>query len=379
MCGHRPHLHLGPDEAPVNDGVDQDRMTDEKARLLVFIATPLESEHVERIRAVAPDRLEVIFEPDLLPPTRYVADHKGRSDFRWTPGQEERWRGHLGRADILWDFPPSASDGTPGIELARRLKWIQTTSSGVGQYVKELGIQDSDILITTARGVHAGPLAEFVFLALLSHAKRLAHLQAEQRAHHWARFCSDELTGKTLSIVGIGEVGRRVAALGPCFGMRVVALARAGSARTAEQLGINALFPQERLDEMLAGTDALVLTVPHTPETEGLIDEAAFRALKPGAVLVNIARGQVVDQAALIRNLESGRLAFAALDPFAVEPLDPASPLWDMPNVLISPHSASTTTSENRKITDIFCHNLRCYVENRHADMRNILDKKRLY
>ena len=354
-------------------------MTDQTERLVVFIATPLEQDQVDRIEAVAPDKVEVIFEPDLLPPIRYVADHKGRSDFKWTPEQEDRWRGHLGRAEILWDFPPAASDGTPGLDLTPNLKWMQTSSSGVGQSVKRLGIQDSDILITTARGVHAGPLAEFVFLALLGHVKRLPRLQAEQRAHHWERFCSDELTGKTLAVIGTGEVGRQVAAVAPAFGMRVVALARPGSNRTAEELGIETLFPAENLHDMLSEADALVLTVPHTPETEGLIDEAAFAALKPGAVLINIARGQVVDHDAMIRNLLSGRLGFAALDPFAVEPLDPASPLWDLPNVLISPHSASTAESENRKITDIFCHNLRCYLDGRHADMRNVLDKKRLY
>ena len=354
-------------------------MTGNKARLVVFIATPLEAEQVDRIRALDPDRLEVLFEPDLLPPTRYIADHSGQDDFALSAEQEERWRGHLARADILWDFPAYASDGTSGIDLAPNLKWIQTTSSGVGQTVKRLGLQESDILVTTARGVHAGPLSEFVFLALLSHVKRLPHLQAEQKAHRWDRFCGDELTGKTLAIIGVGTLGRRVAAVGRCFGMRVVALARVGSDRTAEQLGIDVLFAQEGLHEMLREADALVLSVPHTPDTEGLIDEAAFAALKPGAVFVNIARGQVVDQDALIRNLQSGRIALAALDPFAVEPLDPDSPLWDLPNVLISPHSASTAESENRKITDIFCHNLRCYIEGRLDDMQNVLDKARLY
>ena len=111
------------------------------------------------------------------------------------------------------------------------------------------------------------------------------------------------------------------------------------------------------------------------PTRKDSIDEAAFAALKPGAVLVNIARGQVIDQDALTRRLQSGQVAFAALDPFAVEPLDPNSPLWDLPNVLISPHSASTVESENRKITDIFCHNLRCYTEGRRDDMKNVLDK----
>ncbi len=359
--------------------VNGNEMTEEPSRLLVFIATPLEAEHVDRIRAVAPERIEVIFEPDLLPPPRYVADHKGQDGFALNAEQEERWRGHLSRAEILWDFPPAASDGTSGIDLAPNLKWIQTTSTGVGQHVKSLGIQESDILITTARGVHAGPLSEFVFLALLSHVKRLPHLQAEQKAHHWERFCGDELAGKTLAIIGLGTLGRRVADVGRCFGMRVVGLARAASNRTAEQFGINLLFPADGLHEMLGETDALVLAVPHTAETEALIDEAAFAALKPGAVLVNIARGQVIDHDALTRRLQSGEVAFAALDPFAVEPLDPNSPLWDLPNVLISPHSASTVESENRKITDIFCHNLRCYTEGRRDDMKNVLDKARMY
>ena len=354
-------------------------MTREKTRLVVFIATPLEAEHVDRIRALDADRLEVIFEPALLPPTRYTADHSGQDNFALSAEHEERWRGHLARADIVWDFPPSASDGTSGIDLAPNLQWIQTTSSGVGQTVKRLGLQESDILITTARGVHAGPLCEFVFLALLSHVKRLPHLQAEQKAHHWERFCGDELAGKTLAIIGVGELGRRVTAVGRGFGMRIVALARAGSNRTAEQLGIDVLFPNEALHAMLREADALVLSVPHTPDTEGMIDEAAFAALKPGGVFVNIARGQVVDHDALTRNLQSGRIALAALDPFAVEPLDPDSPLWDLPNVLISPHSASTAESENRKITDIFCHNLRCYIDGRLDDMQNVLDKARMY
>jgi phosphoglycerate dehydrogenase-like enzyme len=259
------------------------------------------------------------------------------------------------------------------------LRWVQTTSSGVGQLIKLLGVHNSDLLVTTARGVHAGPLSEFVFLALLSHMRRLPHLQAEQRRHHWERFCGDELAGKTLAIIGAGEVGRRVAAVAACFGMRVVALARAASDRTAEQLGVDVLFPRERLHDMLAQADALVLSVPHTTETEGMIDEAALAALKPGGVLVNIARGRVVDQEAMIEALRSGRIGFAALDVFAAEPLPADSRLWDLPNVLISPHSSSTAESENEKITDIFCHNLSCYLQGRRGDMRNILDKARMY
>src|SRR5262249_25104954 len=133
------------------------------AKPVVFISTPLEPEQVARIRAATGDRVEVIAEPDLWPPQRYVADHKGKDGFARTPEQEARWRKHLGRADILWDFPPNAAD----LAHAPNLKWVQTTSSGVGQMVNKLGKAAEHLLVTTARGVHAQPLAEFVFLGLL--------------------------------------------------------------------------------------------------------------------------------------------------------------------------------------------------------------------
>lgn len=349
------------------------------SKLTVFIASPLEPEHVERIQAVSPDRLHVVYEPDLLPPTRYTSDHGGEPSFQRTDEQEVRWQAHLGEADILWNFPRQNPDGSGGLAYASRVKWVQSTSSGIGQRVKTLGQVDTDLLVTTARAVHAGPLMEFVFLCLLAHVKRLGHLQQEQSAHRWERFCGEELEGKTLAIIGAGGVGRRVAAVGRCFGMKVLALARPGSTRTAEELGVDELFSHERKHEMLGQTDALVLAVPHTAETEGLIDQAALDAVKPGVVLVNIARGLVVDELGLITALRSGHVAFAGLDVFTTEPLPQDSPLWDMPNVLVSPHSASTVARENERITDIFCHNLVCYLDGRLEAMRNVLDKPRLY
>ena len=347
--------------------------------LNVFISTPLEPVHVDRIRLVAPDNVAVSYDPALLPPARYTADHKGAEPFARTKAQEDQWRTALAAADILWDFPPASADGSGGFRLAPNVKWVQTTSSGVGQMVKALGLQDTELLITTARGIHAQPLADFVFLGLLSHYKQHRYLATEQRAHRWERYCGDGLAGKTLAVVGTGGVGRQVMAVGRAFGMRIVALARPGSSRTAVQLGADELFPASQLHDMLALTDALVLSVPHTPQTEMMIDRAALAALKPGAVFVNIARGQVVNEDALTEALETGHIAFAALDVFATEPLPGSSPLWDMPNVLISPHSASTVASENRMIADIFCHNLRCYVDGRLGEMKNVLDKTRMY
>lgn len=349
------------------------------ARLSVFITTPLEPECVERIRSVAPDRVEVICEPDLWPPQRYVADHKGKDGFPRTPEQEARWRSHLGRAQVLFDFPPNSANGSGGFALAPNARWVQTTSSGVGQMVKKMGLQQSDLLVTTARGVHAGPLAEFVFTALLTHVKDLARLKQEQQAHRWERYCGDELAGKTLAVIGAGQVGGRIAALGKAFDMRVLASVRDARKGRAEEMGVDAVYPPDRLHAMLAEADAIVLIAPHTPETENLLDARAFEVMKTGVAFVNIGRGQCVDEAVLIQSLRSGKVGFAGLDVAAIEPLPATSPLWDMPNVLISPHSASTVGRENERITDIFCHNLRCYLEGRRDEMRNVLDKMRLY
>lgn len=348
-------------------------------RVTAFITSPLEPEHVERMRAVAPDRVTIVYEPDLLPPTRYVADHDGPADFRLSPEQQARFEAHVAAADILWDFPRNAPPDGKLLEMAPRLRWVQTTSAGVGQLVKRLGLQESDLLVTTASGVHAEPLAEFTFMALLMHVKRLARLQADQKAHRWERFCSDELTGKTLAIIGTGRIGRQVAHVGRAFGMRVIGMARTVSPERAAELGVERLYTRAELPELLAQADAVVLACPHTPETENMIDRAAFAAMKDGVMLVNIARGHVVDEDAMLDALMSGKIAFAALDVFRTEPLPPDSPFWDLPNVLINPHSASTAYSENQKITDIFCHNLECFLDGRFSEMRNVLDKARMY
>lgn len=349
-----------------------------KEKFNLFITSPVELEHVERIRSIGGDAVTVVYEPDLMPPIRYVADHKGAEDFLRTDKQEKRWRAHLANAHVLWDFPAVIRDGA-GNSLMPNLRWVQTTSSGVGQLVANLGLRESRILVTTARGIHAEPLAEFTLLALLMYFKGLRHLEQEQRRHTWARYCGDGLAGKTIAVIGAGAVGRRVLATAGAFGMRRVTLNRPGSSKTAADLGVDAVFNHKQLNAMLNETDALVLCLPHTPESEGMIDGAALSALKPGGVLVNVARGAVVDEVALVKALQCGKIGFAALDVFAVEPLPLDSPLWNMSNVLISPHSASTVATENARITDIFCHNLRCFLEGRFGDMQNMLDKERMY
>jgi phosphoglycerate dehydrogenase-like enzyme len=339
----------------------------------IFITSPLEPENVERIRAVEPAGVEVVYEPDLLPPTRYIGDHVG-SALKRTDEQQRRWHEALAAADVLWDVPRNVEQ----LALARRLRWVQMTSTGVGQLMKNLGLRP-EVLVTTARGVHAAPLGEFVFMVLLAHWRGLGHLQAEQRAHRWTRYCGAGVAGRRLVVIGAGDLARGLAERARAFGMTTVAVAR-DTAKTRTHDGLfDEIRPRGDLHAVLASADAVVVTVPHTPETEGMIDRAAFAAMKPGVVFVNIARGQVIDEGALLDGLKSGRIGFAALDVATTEPLPSESPFWSLPNVLISPHSASTVVGENAKIVEIFCWNLRCWLDGRLGEMRNVLDRERMY
>jgi phosphoglycerate dehydrogenase-like enzyme len=345
---------------------------------VIVITSPLEYEHVERIRAAAPAEIDLVYEPDLLPQTRYIADHKGRDGFRRTESQERRWREALRLATILWDFP-SGPNGSLGLTLSPNTKWVQTTSSGVGQAVAGMGLTESDVIVTTARGVHADALAEFALFVMLAHVKDLPRLQRDQNARRWERYCCSELSGKTLTVIGAGQVGARVACLARAFNMGVRAVVSRPAPERRGELHADEVFGQADLKTAVRGADYIVLATPHTPQTEGMIDADFWSATKPGVVFVNIARGQVVDEPALVAALGSGHIGFAGLDVAAKEPLPPGSPLWTMPNVLISPHSASTAPSENGKITDIFVRNLRAYLAGAPEKMVNVLDKARMY
>lgn len=347
------------------------------ATTIVMIGSPLEAEHAARIAAAFPDEIELIYRPDLLPPPRYVADHYGSPEWHRTPAQQPEWRALLAKADVLWDFP----HGEQGrlLDVAPRLGWLQTTSAGVGQHAKRLGLHESDVIITTASGIHGQPLAEFVFAVLLAHTKRLPHLAQAQHAHHWERFCSSELAGQVMAIVGPGRIGREIARIGHAFNMTIWATARDNAPERAAELGVDRLFARAELRSMLLGADCVVLCAPHTAETEGLIGAEELAAMKSGAVFINIARGAIVDEPALIEALRDGRLGLAALDVFATEPLPVDSPLWDLPNVIINPHSASTADSENRKLTDRFIENLGYFRAGRFDRLYPVLDMSRLY
>ena len=289
--------------------------------------------------------------------------------------------------EILDTFhlPPDALD------IAPRLRWLQLHSAGAN-HILEHPIMDSEVEVTTVSGIHATPIAEYVFASILAHRWRVplwtrCQREGEWPAGRWDLYARPELRGATLGIVGYGSIGREVGRLGKAFGMHVLATRRstdrAKEGYTIERTGDPAgLIPEkfyapDALHEMLPECDYLVLTLPLTPETTHFIGSAELRALKPTAYLVNVSRGAVIDEAALMRALREGWIAGAGLDVFEQEPLPPDSPLWDLENVLISPHVAGFTPHYDERATALFAQNLHRYLAGK--PLLNLVDKARGY
>jgi phosphoglycerate dehydrogenase-like enzyme len=343
----------------------------------VAIAVPLDPELVESIRA-ADRRVEVAYAPELLPPPRYPNDHRGVEDFTRSAEDERRWWEMIAAAEVLYGIPGDSPDGlSSAVRRSPGLRWVQATSAGAGEQVRgaELTREELErVTVTSAAGVHAGPLAEFALFGLLAFAKGLPRLLEDQRARRWGHYPVDELSGRTLLIVGLGQIGVEVARLASAFGMRVIGLNRGGSGSWPY---VDRVAGIDTLDDCLPEADAIVISVPLTSETSGLIDARAIARIKPGATLVNVGRGGVVDEAALIEALRSERLAGAALDVFATEPLPSESPLWELPNVLLAPHTAGLSIDENERIVTLFVENLGHYL--RGERLRNQVDPELLY
>jgi glyoxylate/hydroxypyruvate reductase len=204
----------------------------------------------------------VRYDPDLLAPPRFAADHTGRPDFRRTPEQEARFRAWLAEADVLYDFDRPLAPLLP--TLAPRLRWIQGTSSGIGPFVRQAGLDRTDIVITNAAGIHAVPLAEHTLLALLYFVKGVPDRLRDQRERIWERYCGRELRGMTVGVVGLGAVGREIARTLRAVGLKVVGVRRT-PVDDPEALHVDEATTPDRLHELLPRCDALVLIAPHTP------------------------------------------------------------------------------------------------------------------
>lgn len=245
-------------------------------------------------------------------------------------------------------------------EHAGKLRFIQSISAGTDQYDKAL-LRERGIRLASAAGVNANAVAEHAMALMLALSRRLHEARDNQNARRWRGMIStiaereDQLTGKTLLIVGLGRIGARLAQLAKAFDMRVIATKRDPATGTS---AADAVYGNARLHELLAEADVVALTCPLTPETRHLIDAAALAAMKPTARLINVARGGVVDEPALIEALQRQAIAGAGLDVTGEEPLPVSSPLWAMPNVLITPHTAGETQRYEDAVIDLLLENL---------------------
>ncbi|HEY7523078.1 MAG TPA: D-2-hydroxyacid dehydrogenase [Candidatus Limnocylindrales bacterium] len=257
------------------------------------------------------------------------------------------------------------------LNRAPRLTWVHSASAGVERALTPAVLQRG-IVITNARGVFSRPIAEYVMLMILAVSRRLPQLLELQRERTWQPLEGVELRDVTVGIVGLGSIGRAVAGLASSFGCRVIATRRraadgpgppvetGGPAEPAAP-GADRVLGPEGLPELLAESDFVVLAAPLTPDTEGMIDATALETMKPDAWLVNIARGRLVDERALIRALREGTIGGAVLDAFRDEPLPASSPFYDLPNVIVTPHTSWSSGRVLDRSVELFCDNLRRY------------------
>jgi phosphoglycerate dehydrogenase-like enzyme len=253
-------------------------------------------------------------------------------------------------------FPERSADFLRVAVRAKQLRWFHSFSAGVDHPFFQ-GLLSRGIRLTTSSGAQAVPIAQTVMLYLLAFSRDLRGWFAAQDKRSWEPRNIGDLQGRELGVVGLGPIGLEVARLGVAFGMKVT-----GFRRTPRGDEPCATRPMLALDDYLPRADYLVLAAPLTDATRGLIDARALRAMKPDAVLVNIARGSIVDEAALVEALRDGWIGGAALDVFEQEPLPESSPLWSLPNVIVTPHSSGTSPGNHHRATEIFIDNLARYV-----------------
>lgn len=321
------------------------------------------------------------------------------SDFAFQPPERERLAAAIGESNLVLvrgqDALRQALESHPQAdavctffpptnlyELAPQLRWLALASAGADHVLRAGLVRPGEAVVTTANGVHAVPISEYVLSAMLMWAHNWPRVMDLQLTSTWPNadernaLRASELFGATLGVIGLGAIGRRVAQLGRAFGMRVVAVRRS-VAEGATDPDADELLPSSRLPELLAQSDYVVVSAPSTPESRHLLGAEQFHQMKPTAFVVNIARGELIDEQALIAALRDGTLGGAALDVFATEPLPAESPLWTLPNVIMSPHISGMTLRYSQRLTDLLLDNLARFREGR--PLRNVVDPARGY
>ncbi|MBI2907009.1 MAG: D-2-hydroxyacid dehydrogenase [Chloroflexi bacterium] len=247
------------------------------------------------------------------------------------------------------------------LRRAPRLKWVHISGTGIDRYLGS-EIFDGRVIVTNGRGTLAVPIAEHIMALAFSLAKDVPRLIKNKAEKRWERFTNLELTRRTMGIVGMGAIGGNLARMAKGIGMRVIATRRHATEREHDAGYVDEVFPHAALRDMLAESDFVALALPLTEESRKLIGEKELQAMKPSACIINISRGAIIDEAALIRALKGGRIAGAGLDVFEKEPLPPESELWQMPNVILSSHMAGSTDRMSGHVIELFGQNLRRYV-----------------
>ena len=253
------------------------------------------------------------------------------------------------------------------LDAAGDLRWIQSLYAGVGGFDVER-LRERGIVLTSGAGIHAEAVAETVFGYVLIFERGFLRGLSQQRDRTWKRYPTGELVGGTLGIVGLGEIGRRVAELGEAFGMTVIGTKRDPDVAIDP---VDEVFGPEELHTVANRSDYVVLACPLTDETRGLFGRDEFVAMRSSAVLINVARGPIVDESALVTALQEGVIRGAALDVTDPEPLPPESPLWTMPEVIVTPHVAGSTDQYWRRGAELFADNYAKFVDGRIDEMRN--------
>ena len=321
----------------------------------ILVSTPIE-ENLNKIAAVSP-RIKV---RDIFA--------LSRADFKGDSAATNELDIELADADIVY-----------GLRLPRdlivrapKLKWVQVSSAGVDRFLDD-DFRRSPVILTNASGIHATPIGEFVMEQMLMFAKNASFCFALKQQKQWQHYEPSVLRGKTVGIVGLGNIGKEVARLSKAFGMRVVATRRS-TPRTQRARNVDLMLPRQELPRLLAESDYVVITLPYTHETHNLFGETELKAMKPSAYLINIGRGGIIDEDILVRALSENWIAGAGLDVFATEPLPPESKLWELPNLLFSPHVSGDMEDYIGHATEVFCKNLRRYLEGK--KLFNVVDKQ---
>ena len=325
--------------------------------LVTGLTRPVEKEYLQQINAVSPKVK-----------ARDVSD-LARAERTGDSSAEKQFDALLAEAEVIFGFPPPKNL----IARAPKLKLIQTPLAGADHYLIP-DIIESPVILTKAIGIHGTQASELVFELMLMCAKQAQFCFRQKQEKQWQPFVPLLLRSKTVGIVGLGNIGTEVARLAKAFGMRVVAVRARPKVRSRY---VDLVLPTKQIRELLSQSDFVVLALPFTPETAKLIGEAELRAMRPTAYLINIARGNIVDEEALVRALSESWIAGAGLDVFTTEPLPASSKLWDLANVIITPHISGVREDYNIVATRLFCENLGRYLGGK--KLLYVVDKKRGY